>query len=79
MIEKPEDLDKELQKAIHIANTSPKGPVWIDIPLDIQDHRIEKKYKKVQFNNNMYKCKKSELNYIYNSIQNSKKTCLTYW
>lgn len=76
MIEKPEDLDKELQKAIHIANTSPKGPVWIDIPLDIQDHRIEKKYKKVQFNNSMYKCKKSELNYIYNSIQNSKKPAL---
>ncbi len=76
MIEKPEQIEKELQKAIQIANTSPKGPVWVDIPVDIQDHRIEKKYKKIQLTKKIYKCKKSELNYIYKSLLRSKKPAL---
>lgn len=35
-IERPEDLESELRKAIHIAQTGRKGPVLIDIPDDIQ-------------------------------------------
>ena len=31
----------ELEKAFYLANEGIKGPVWIDIPLDIQDKRIE--------------------------------------
>jgi len=40
MIEKAEDIIPELDKAISIAKSGRKGPVWIDIPLDIQDGRI---------------------------------------
>lgn len=32
---------KELDKAFYLANEGRKGPVWIDIPLDIQNARIE--------------------------------------
>lgn len=38
------DADKvayELEKAFYLANEGIKGPVWIDIPLDVQDKRIE--------------------------------------
>ena len=41
MIVNPEDIVFELEKAIYLANTGRKGPVWIDIPLDIQNARIE--------------------------------------
>ena len=76
MIEKPQDINKELQKAIQIANTSPKGPVWIDIPVDIQDYRIETKYKKIQVKKKIFKCKRKDLNYIYKNLLESKKPAL---
>ena len=36
VIKKPEDVKKVLQEAYQIANTDRKGPVWIDLPLNIQ-------------------------------------------
>ena len=36
VIEKPEDIKYELQKAIHLATSDRPGPVWIDIPSVIQ-------------------------------------------
>lgn len=41
MIENPMDIGVELDKAFYYANEGRKGPVWIDIPLDIQNARIE--------------------------------------
>ncbi len=35
------DIKFHLEKAYHLANTGRKGPVWIDIPLDIQGSLIE--------------------------------------
>ncbi|OGO45011.1 MAG: hypothetical protein A2Z05_07540 [Chloroflexi bacterium RBG_16_60_22] len=31
----------EVQKAVHIANSGKPGPVWVDIPADIQNARVE--------------------------------------
>jgi len=36
MLTEPKDVRKELEKAIHIATTGRPGPVWIDIPLNVQ-------------------------------------------
>lgn len=41
MITNGEDIAYELDKAFHIAKSGRKGPVWIDIPLDIQNSRID--------------------------------------
>lgn len=41
MIENPQKIKYELQKAIHIAKTGRPGPVWIDIPLNFQWLDIE--------------------------------------
>ncbi len=41
MIEDPDSIAFELDKALHLAVQSRKGPVWIDIPLDIQNMRVE--------------------------------------
>lgn len=41
MITKPEQIGYELDKAIYLSQSGRKGPVWIDIPLDIQNMRID--------------------------------------
>ncbi len=41
MLQDPEDIHFILDKAITIANTGRKGPVWIDIPLDLQSSLID--------------------------------------
>ena len=40
-IKNPKNIRSELEKAYHQATTGRKGPVWIDIPLDIQAAPIE--------------------------------------
>jgi acetolactate synthase-1/2/3 large subunit len=37
----PEDIRYHLEKAIYLAQTGRPGPVWIDIPLDIQTSQID--------------------------------------
>eukprot|EP01029_Cantina_marsupialis_P000869 TRINITY_DN106657_c0_g2_i2.p1 TRINITY_DN106657_c0_g2~~TRINITY_DN106657_c0_g2_i2.p1 ORF type:complete len:593 (+),score=107.09 TRINITY_DN106657_c0_g2_i2:670-2448(+) len=41
MITDPSTIAYELEKAIHLATTGRKGPVWIDIPLDVQNMRVD--------------------------------------
>ena len=35
------DIRYELEKAIHLATTGRKGPVWLDIPLDVQAEQVD--------------------------------------
>lgn len=39
----PQSIRYHLEKAIYLATTGRPGPVWIDVPLDIQAHQIEEK------------------------------------
>lgn len=41
VVMEPEDIAYELEKAIYFATTGRKGPVWIDIPLDVQAAEID--------------------------------------
>ncbi len=41
MLEDPQDTVYEVEKALYHAHSGTKGPVWIDVPLDIQNMRIE--------------------------------------
>jgi acetolactate synthase I/II/III large subunit len=41
MVNEPEDILYHLEKAAHLALTGRPGPVWIDIPLDIQGFSID--------------------------------------
>ena len=41
MITNPNDIAYEIDKALYLAQSGKKGPVWIDVPLDIQNMRIE--------------------------------------
>lgn len=41
MITDPQDIAYHLEKAWYLANTGRKGPVWLDIPLDVQGAPID--------------------------------------
>jgi len=41
MITNPNQIVYEMDKALYLASSGRKGPVWIDVPLDIQNMRIE--------------------------------------
>lgn len=41
MLREPEKVVYELEKAIYIAMSGRRGPVWLDVPLDIQGAEIE--------------------------------------
>lgn len=41
MIEDPSRIAYELDKALYLAQSGRKGPVWIDVPLDVQNMRVE--------------------------------------
>lgn len=41
MITRPEDIAKELDKAIYMAREGRRGPVWIDVPLNIQNSMVK--------------------------------------
>lgn len=43
LVMKPEDIAYELEKAVYLATHGRKGPVWIDIPLDVQAAMIDEK------------------------------------
>ncbi|MFW5677803.1 MAG: thiamine pyrophosphate-binding protein, partial [Acetivibrio ethanolgignens] len=61
MIEEPKDIAYEMDKAIYYANNGRKGPVWIDIPLDVQNSRINpKELKRFTPHNNDDKFKLNE-------------------
>ena len=74
LVTKPNDIKLILEKAIFLSKQFPKGPVWIDIPLDIQNSYVDiknlKSYKKKFL---VPKCSKIQSDYIYNQIKKSKR------
>lgn len=42
-ITEPSDIRYHLEKAVHLARTGRPGPVWIDIPLDVQGALIDER------------------------------------
>jgi len=40
-INNPEDIRLHVEKAIHLATTGRQGPVWLDVPLDVQATKIK--------------------------------------
>ena len=66
----------EIQKAIHICKVGRPGPVWIEIPLDVQSFKIKKISKLKKFINkskNKKTLKKKDLKKVFNKIIISKK------
>ena len=69
LVTRAEDIKYELQKAIHIATTGRKGPVLLDIPMDIQRAEIDVDLLK-SFE---YPEMKSEIDFDVSIIEKAKK------
>jgi len=74
MIEKAEDIVYELDKLIYTAKNGRKGPVWLDIPLDIQSSVIDTSSSKLFVpKKQAFKLKEKDLKYFTNSLSESKR------
>lgn len=70
----PEDILYELEKAYHISLNGRPGPVWIDIPLDIQGAFVKEESLKKYTNNNITNSiDPNQIEVIYNMIQKCQK------
>lgn len=75
MITEPLSIKAELLKAIHIAMEGRRGPVWLDIPQDIQNARVE---ENELYNEEDYCGKKYEysLNSMLDALKKAKRPCI---
>jgi len=72
-IKNPYNCLYELEKAIFLAQEGRKGPVWIEIPLDIQSHKITDVKKLKRFTYPPKKKEKVNLNKFFNYFRKSHK------
>jgi len=73
-VNNPEDIRYHLEKACYLATNKRPGPVWIDIPLDIQSAQVDPNKLK-SFIPNIYDFVINDIDYvsIINKWNNSKK------
>lgn len=71
MLIKAQDIAYEMDKAIYLAKSGRKGPVWIDIPLDVQNMRVDPQTMK-RFVPEEQKTKTASLEDISDVIQSLK-------
>ena len=78
MINEPNDIYKELEKAYHIAVSGCPGPVWLDIPLDVQAAPVtQKRWSGFSKVNSPYKSKLSkDIKKITNLLKKSERPIL---
>lgn len=74
-IQNPEDIRYELEKAAAIAKSGRPGPVWIDIPLDIQASQVDIDtlcgFDKSQIET--FPCKKSDIDKTIELLNSAKR------
>lgn len=74
MVSDPESIAMELDKAFHLARSGRKGPVWIDIPLDIQNMRVdEDELKRLEFNENKLSASDSDMEFLLEALAASER------
>ncbi len=74
MVTDPLQIKYELDKAFFFANDKIKGPVWLDIPLDIQNSRLdEEKLKSFSKNHEIKKCSYKLIRKVFSEIKVSNR------
>lgn len=78
MITDPKDIAYELDKAFYLAKEGRSGPVWIDIPVDVQNMRIEPE-NLIRFNpelENNFEPEAEDLKYVAESLSKAERPVL---
>lgn len=79
MLTKPESVEFELEKAIYLAQNARKGPVWIDVPLDIQNARVERdNLEHFTPNKSEFHANKADINFVLQKLQKAKRAVILY-
>ena len=73
MINNPKDVCHEVQKAINIAKSGRKGPVWVSIPLDYQSATIEYDEDAEYIDQSENRDLSEDVNDLYNEIKKAER------
>lgn len=78
LITEPLEIKRELVKAISIAMDGRRGPVWLDIPQDMQNAMVEESelYPVEEYISEVSKASKEDIDEIIEIINNAKRPCL---
>ena len=77
MLTDPSQIAYELDKALYLSCHGIKGPVWLDIPLDIQSALIEPAHlKRFVPIVESFEASESDIGYLVDSINNSRRPCV---
>ncbi|HIW80366.1 MAG TPA: thiamine pyrophosphate-binding protein [Candidatus Acetatifactor stercoripullorum] len=78
MVIDPLAVKRELVKAIHLALDGRKGPVWLDIPQDVQNARVEEEdlYPLEQFISEIPVPAQTEVKDVLGILQNAERPCI---
>lgn len=74
----PLSIRRELQKAIDIASSGRRGPVWLDIPLDVQGAMIEEEdlLPPLEHVVALPAASKSDMNFINKFLREAERPCI---
>lgn len=75
MLHKGSDIVEELDKAIYYALEGRQGPVWLDIPLDLQSANVdvELPLPKVEIEKKVYSVSDNDISNLANKLLNAKR------
>ena len=74
MITEPQSIKQELDKAVNLATTGRPGPVWLDIPLNVQGALIdEKSLSSEKINNSSPTIEDDTVSSVINEIKKAKR------
>ena len=78
MITDPTRIGYELGKALYLANEGRKGPVWLDIPLDVQNMRVNPTNLElfVQESAKSHDCSSEDVEYVANELSRAERPVL---
>jgi len=77
MIINPLEIKQEVQKAIDIAMEGRRGPVWIDVPLNVQSAEVEEnELLPILQAPEIIKCTEKEFEKVISMLKNAKRPCI---
>ena len=73
-VTQPEKIRYELEKAVHIAKSGRPGPVWVEIPMDVQSAKITHELEKFEIKQSEKpKINEKQIELIIGLLQNVKR------
>ncbi len=78
MLTDPLAVRRELIKAVHIAMDGRRGPVWLDIPQDIQNARVEEAdlYPEEVFVSDVPQADRTQIQDVLGTLRSAKRPCI---